>query len=191
MHRYLPTALLILLIIAFRCVGSVFSETLPNFQPLCALFFCGALVSTGWRAWVLPFAVWLITYPLPALIKGGTEYLALNVIGVTAFAFALTFLFGKSLRSKGIPITLLGSVAAALLFHIITNGAAWIGSPMYAKTPEGLLQALWTGPVGSPLPTWVFLRNMLAANLLFTTIFLSTRFAVPSFFPKHQPSLAR
>jgi len=82
-------------------------------------------------------------------------------------------------------------VAAALMFHLITNGAAWIGDPRYAKTPDGLIQSLWTGPAGSALPSWVFLRNMMAANLLFTAIFLSTRFVIPAMSLKPRASLAR
>ena len=43
-------ALLVLLLVVFRIVGSVFPETVPNFQPLAALFFCGALMAMVGRA---------------------------------------------------------------------------------------------------------------------------------------------
>lgn len=179
MNRLLPLALILVLLAAFRLIGSAFPETLPNFQPLAALFFCGALIAKDWRGWAIPLAAWLVTYPAPALLEGNAGHLTAGVLIITALAFAVTFFIGKSLAGKHAAILIGGSVAAALAFHAVTNGAAWIGSPMYPKSPLGLWQSLWAGPVGSPIPSWVFLRNMTAANLLFTTIFLSARFALP------------
>lgn len=162
-------------------MGSAFPETLPNFQPLAALFFCGAIMAKDWRGWAIPIAAWLVTYPVNAIITGNPQFLELAEFITTAVAFAVVFLFGKSMAPKHIATTLAGAVVAALIFHLVTNLAAWIGSPMYAKTLEGMVQSLWTGPAGSPVPSWVFLRNMVGANLIFTAIFLSARFALPSF----------
>lgn len=191
MNRLLPLALILVLLTAFRLIGSAFPENLPNFQPLAALFFCGAIMEKGWRGWAIPLAAWLVTYPAPALFEGNTDHLSIGVIAVTALAFAATFFIGKSLTGKNIAVLIAGSVAAALTFHIITNGAAWLGSPLYPKSPLGLWQSLWAGPVGSPIPSWIFLRNMTAANLLFSTIFLSARFALPRLTAQPQPAAAR
>lgn len=179
MTRLLPLALILVLLAVFRLIGSTFPGTLPNFQPLAALFFCGAIMAKDWRGWTIPLAAWLVTYPAPALFEGNAAYLSPGVIAVTALAFTATFFIGKSLSGKHAAVLLAGSVAAALAFHVITNGAAWIGSPLYPKSPLGLWQSLWAGPLGSPIPSWVFLRNMTAANLFFTAIFLSARFALP------------
>ena len=191
MNRLLPTALIVLLLIVFRIIGSAFPETLPNFQPLAALFFCGALMHRGWQGWAIPLAAWALTYPAPAIIDGKGEYLTAGVLLVTMLAFAATFLIGKKLSGAGFATLLCGSVAAALTFHLITNGAAWIGSPLYPKSPAGLWQSLWAGPTGSAIPSWVFLRNMTCANLLFTAIFLSARFALPQASPAKVPATAR
>lgn len=191
MNRLLPLALILVLLAAFRLVGSAFPETLPNFQPLAALFFCGALIAKDWRGWAIPLAAWLVTYPAPALLEGNASHLSAGVLMVTALAFAATFFIGKSLSGKHAAVLIAGSVAAALAFHVLTNGAAWIGSPMYPKSPLGLWQSLWAGPVGSPIPSWVFLRNMTAANLLFTAIFLSARFALPRFSAQPVSATAR
>ena len=43
--------------------------------------------------------------------------------------------------------------------------------PLYPKSFEGFVQAQWTGPAGFG-PTWVFLRNAMAANVLFTALVL-------------------
>lgn len=191
MNRLLPTALIILLLIIFRIVGSAFPETLPNFQPLAALFFCGALMASGWRGWAIPLAAWALTYPVPTIITGNAGYLIPAEILTTAAAFAATFFIGKKFSGAGFTALLGGSITAAIVFHLITNGAAWIGDPRYAKNPTGLWQSLWTGPVGSTIPSWLFLRNMACANLLFTAIFLSARFALPRLSPQVQPVAAR
>ena len=60
---------------------------------------------------------------------------------------------------------------AALAFYFLTNCISFVTLPNYPKTLEGFVQAQWTGPVGYG-PTWLFLRNALAANLAFTGLFL-------------------
>ncbi len=182
---------MILLLVVFRIVGSAFPETLPNFQPLAALFFCGALMASGWRAWVIPLAAWALTYPAPAIMSGNETYLSIGTILVTGAAFAATFFIGKKFSGARFTTLLAGSISAAVVFHLLTNGAAWIGSPMYAKTPTGLWQSLWTGPVGSTIPSWLFLRNMACANLLFTAIMLSARFTLPRLSAQVQPTAVR
>ncbi len=191
MNRYLPLVLILLLLIVFRFIGSAFPETLPNYQPLAALFFCGACMIKGWRGWAIPLGAWLITYPIPAYLEGTTAHLAPEVLLTVAVAFAATYLIGKTLSEKSFGTLLVGSLIAALAFHLITNGIAWIGNPMYPKTLTGLWQSLWAGPLGSPIPSWVFLRNMMAANLLFSAVFLSARIVVPKFSPAAVPESAR
>lgn len=191
MNRFLALALFTLLVIIFRYIGSAFPEILPNFQPLAALFFCGAIMAKDWRSWAIPVAAWLVTYPVNAIITGNPQYLGLAEFLTTAVAFAAVYVFGKSMAPKHIATTLAGAVVAALMFHLITNLAAWMGSPMYAKNLEGVIQSLWTGPAGSPVPSWVFLRNMVGANLIFTAIFLSARFALPTFSAAPATSPAR
>ncbi len=175
MHRYLPLGLIVALLIAFRVVGSVFPESQPNFQPLAALFFCGALLAPGWRGLAIPFGIWAVTY----FIGSGPIY-NLSIFGTTLLALTATFFLGKVLTKRGIPTLLLGSVLAAGVFHLITNGAAWLGDPMYEKSISGLWQSVWAGPVASKIPSWVFLRNLTAANVLFTGIFALAQLRLPS-----------
>lgn len=174
MKRYLPLVLVIGLLIAFRVLGSAFPETLPNFQPLAALFFCGALLAPGWRGLAIPLAVWAVTFPLGV----GHTANPLDFV-TTSIALLMIFFIGKALAQRGLPTLLLGSAASAVLFHLITCGAAWITDPLYAKNLEGLFQSVWSGPVGSPLPSWVFLRNLTAANVLFTGIFILAQHRLP------------
>lgn len=191
MNRFLPAVLIILLLIVFRIIGSAYPEALPNFQPLAALFFCGAIMAKGWKGWAIPLGAWLVSYPAPAFLDGNTGYLSPVILLTTALGFAVTFLIGKSLSEKGFGLLLVGSVAAALAFHLVTNSIAWIGDPVYAKNLGGLWQSLWTGSAVSSIPTWVFLRNMTAANLIFSAVFLSARFALPKFSQNAEPLTAR
>jgi hypothetical protein len=89
------------------------------------------------------------------------------------------FFIGKTLAHRSLPTLLLGSAVSALAFHLITCGAAWITDPLYAKNLEGLYQSIWAGPLGSKIPSWVFLRNLTAANLLFTAIFAVAQVRLP------------
>lgn len=174
MQRYLPLGLIVGLLIAFRLLGSALPESQPNFQPLAALFFCGALLAPRWRGFAIPFVIWAITYPF-----GIGPVANLPIFLTTLIALAATFFLGKALSERGFPVLLFGSVAASLVFHLITNTAAWLGDPMYQKSLTGLWQSVWTGPPGSSLPSWVFLRNLAAANLLFTGIFVGAQLRLP------------
>ncbi|MES2660320.1 MAG: hypothetical protein V4689_16980 [Verrucomicrobiota bacterium] len=174
MNRYLPLVLIAGLLIAFRIVGSAFPESLPNFQPLAAVFFCGALLAPGWRGFAIPFGIWSITFPL------GVGHVANPLdFASTLLALVMIYFLGKALTHRGIPILLLGSAAAAVVFHIVTCGAAWITDPLYLKNLEGLFQSVWSGPVGSKIPSWIFLRNLTAANVLFTGIFAVAQLRLP------------
>jgi len=174
MTRYLPLVLILGLLIAFRLVGSVFPEALPNFQPLAALFFCGALLAPGWRGLAIPMGIWALTYPLGV----GPVY-NFPIFITTLIALGVTFLLGKAISKKGIPTLLVGSVAAAVVFHLITCGAAWLGDPMYEKSLTGFWQSVWTGPAHSQIPSWVFLRNLAAANVIFTGVFVLAQLRLP------------
>lgn len=174
MNRHLPLILVIALLIAFRALGALLPESLPNFQPLAAVFFCGALLAREWRGFAIPLGVWALTYPLGIGHTG-----SLSVFLTTLASFALVFGLGKWLSTRGTASFLAGSVASALIFHLVTNGVAWAMDPRYVKTLAGLAQSLWLGAPGDLLPSWVFLRNLSAAHLLFTGLFLAARMRLP------------
>ncbi|MBC7979780.1 MAG: hypothetical protein H7Y36_04370 [Armatimonadetes bacterium] len=175
MKRYLPLVLVVGLLVAFRVLGSAFPETLPNFQPLAAMFFCGTLLAPGWRGLAIPLGIWAVTFPF------GMGHTANPLdFATTSLALLAIFFIGKTLTQRGLPALLLGSALSAVLFHLITCCGAWITDPLYTKNLEGLVQSVWSGPAGSPLPSWVFLRNMTAANVLFTGIFAIAQLRLPN-----------
>ena len=65
--------------------------------------------------------------------------------------------------------------------------------PGYAKNAAGLVQALTTGlPQYGSTPTWMFFRNSLLSDLLFTAVFvLSVAFSRSSDLASRKTSLAR
>jgi hypothetical protein len=69
--------------------------------------------------------------------------------------------------------TFTGSLLGAVIFYLITNALSWALDPLYAtKSLTTLGQALWTGLPGYP-PTWLFFRNAMIAQAVFSGIFLA------------------
>ena len=170
MSRHLPVILLSLIVIAFRVLGAMFPDTLPNFQPLPALILCSFIFLKGTQRWILPLCLWLLTDPLVSLLQGypvfGPHHVGI-LLGL-ASVVAISRLFKSDSHSGQI---LLGSLSAAVSFYLLTNTLSFLTLPLYPKTLAGFVQAQWTGPAGFA-PTWLFLRNLVGANLLFTVLFL-------------------
>ncbi|TAE78013.1 MAG: hypothetical protein EAZ65_03655 [Verrucomicrobia bacterium] len=173
---WLPALVLLCLLIGFRTLGAAFSHELPNFQPLPALFFCSVIFLRGRGAWAIPVGAWMISSPLASWLQGYNPIEAGGGIIVAFIALLASSFMGLSLRRKASPaVVLTGGLAMALVFHFVTNVAVWLADPLYAKSLTGLWQALWSGRPSDPMPTWIFFRNLAAANVLFTALFLLAR----------------
>ncbi|MCW1883951.1 hypothetical protein OKA04_04375 [Luteolibacter flavescens] len=172
---WIPALVLLALLIAFRCLGAAYPMEMPNFQPLPALFLCSIIFLRGTKAWALPVIAWLVSNPLASMLQGYSPF-AHGGVSVAFITLLLTGALALPLRKSPSPgVVIGGGLAAALLFHLVTNGAVWYVDPMYPKSGEGLWQALWSGRPTDVLPTWVFLRNLVAANVVFTALFLLAR----------------
>ncbi len=170
-RSWIAAALLVALLVVFRLISA--SGYLPNFSPLPALLLCSLVFFRGAKAWLLPLGAWAITDPLVSLVQGyplvGGHHLgiALGLVGAIALGYWLR-------RHTGTMAMLGGSLTAAVLFYFVSNTVSFLFDPLYAKNAVGFVQAQWTGPEGFG-PTWLFLRNLAVANLLFTGIFLAAR----------------
>lgn len=170
-RSWIAAALLVALLVVFRLISA--SGYLPNFSPLPALLLCSLVFFRGAKAWLLPLGAWALTDPLVSLVQrypivGGHHVgIALGLVGAVALGFWLR-------RHTGTLAMLGGSLAAAVLFYFFSNTVAFLFDPLYAKNAGGFVQAQWTGPAGFG-PTWLFLRNLAVANLLFTGVFLVAR----------------
>jgi hypothetical protein len=169
MQRALPVIVFALVLISARTIGALNPQSFGNLQPFGALFFCG-MALFGSRGVILAAATWVISYPITSIIQGypvGMEVIV-PTIGFTAMV-GLAKLFRKSSPL----ITFAGSLLGALLFYLITNTLSWAFEPLYApKSLATLGQALWTGLPGY-VPTWLFFRNALIAQALFSGIFVA------------------
>jgi len=93
-------------------------------------------------------------------------------MAVNYVAYAILIWWGRQHSPKRSWWRLvLGGLAGAVLFYLVTNTTAWLQNPAYAKTLAGWFQALTTGVPGLP-PTWTFFRNTLLSGGLFTGLFV-------------------
>jgi hypothetical protein len=59
------------------------------------------------------------------------------------------------------------------MFYVITNTFSWLSDPGYAKSFAGLIQSLTVGlPQYSATPSWMFFRNSLLSDFIFTCVFV-------------------
>ena len=172
----IPAFLLIVAAVAFRILTGVAITSgttwLSNFAPMAAIALCGAAYFPARYKFTVPLIALFITdivlnvhygaSMLDPLIVG--RYLALLVVG----------LIGWALANRASWKTLLpASVAGSVLFYVVTNTFAWLSDPGYLKNFAGLVQALTVGlPQYSATPSWMFFRNSLLSDLLFTGLFV-------------------
>ncbi len=139
----------------------------PNFSAALALMVCtGAFLG---RAWFLPMGAMVFTDVALNLHYGAAPFQAVLIPSYVAYALLLVLGAMAGPRAS-LPRMLGAGLGGAVLFYLITNTAAFLGSPDYPKSPAGWIQALTTGTEGWD-ETWKFFRNSLASTLLFTSLF--------------------
>jgi hypothetical protein len=153
-----------------------------NFSPLASLFLCSGLFFSIKRAVLLPALGLLVS---DVVINAHYHAPLIDTRMIPGyFCFGMIFLLGTWLRHRHItrPIpVLLAAVSSSILFYFVTNTIDWyfdaplpLSIPLYSKTFAGWLQALTVGHPGFP-PTYLFLRNTVLSDLLFTSLFLLTQ----------------
>ena len=143
----------------------------PNFSVAYAFAFCAGVYFPGRRAWFLPLGAMLGTdvtlnvfyYHEPPF----TFYLALNY---TIYAGLIGL--GKWVgRNASFFRLVLGGLAGAVIFYLVTNTLSWLQDAAYAKTVAGWIQALTLGRPDWHPTTWEMFRNTLLSGGLFTALF--------------------
>ena len=143
----------------------------PNFSAATALAFCAGVYFAGATAWWLPLGTMLATdvtlnvfyYHVAPL----GSYLLLNY-AIYAGLIGLGRWFGR--RAAFLKL-LLGGLAGAVIFYLVTNTLSWLQDAAYAKTIAGWIQALTTGRLDVHPTTWEMFRNTLGSGGLFTALF--------------------
>lgn len=127
-----------------------------NFAPVAAIaIFSGFYLGKRYSI-VVPVATMIIGdffigfYELPLL---AAVYGSLITAGLIASALR---------KYKSVESIFVSSIAASLIFFVVTNWAVWQFSPWYAKTFSGLIQTYYVA-----LP---FFRNTLMGDLFYTII---------------------
>lgn len=145
------------------------NPALHNFSPVLALFFCCALYLRGHLSWLTPTLA-VIGSDLALNPTYGQNFLEPFMLA-TYVGYATAFLLGKLVARQKKPLVILGGIlGSSICFYLLTNSFAWISNPAYPKTVAGLAQSLTVGLPGYP-PTYLFFRNSILSDLLFTGIF--------------------
>jgi hypothetical protein len=146
-------------------------EILPNFSPLMASALCGALFLPGWIGLVVPVAALLLSDLVLNLHYGEPMVSAQLLWTLPGYLVAVAIGWSLRGRTRLIPV-LGGTLAASLLFYVVTNTGSWLGLASYPQNFSGWVQAMTAGLPGYP-PTWSFLRNSLTGDLLFAAFFVA------------------
>ena len=145
---------------------------LLNFAPLAAIALCAAAYFPAKYKFTVPMIALLIS-DVVLNIHYGFSLLSPFVLS-HYLGFALVGCLGLLLQTRRSMKTLLpASIAGSLIFYVVTNSVSWLFDPGYAKNFAGLIQALTIGlPQYSATPTWMFFRNSLVSDLIFTGLFV-------------------
>lgn len=140
--------IIILMGVTARLVGHA-----PNFTPVLALALFGGTYLPRRYALVTVMALMMVSDALLGFYP---------MIQFTWAGILLVTFLGNSLRRQKRPAAVLGSsLAAAVLFFIISNIGAWLA--LYPLTGDGLARCF-----AAALP---FFRNTLLSTLVYTAVF--------------------
>ena len=178
-HRSALLALVLLLAgVFFRVIRvDLAPETLPNFSPLMAAALCAAVFIPGWLGLVVPVVALLVSDALLSLHYGAPFISAQLLWTLPCYLIAVGFGWMLRDRRAGLWPILGGTLAASVIFYLVTNTGSWLGSTAYPQSFAGWLQALTTGLPGYP-PTWTFFRNSLIGDLLFAGFFVAVEYSL-------------
>jgi hypothetical protein len=172
----IPALLLIVAAVAYRIVTGLAiisgSTSLSNFAPLAAIALCAAAYFPAKYRFSVPMLALLVSdIVLNAFY--GFSFFSPFVLSHYA-GFALVCALGYALRNRTSVKTMLpASIAASVTFYVVTNAVSWLFDPGYPKNLAGLLQSLTVGlPQYSATPSWMFFRNSVVSDLLFTGLFI-------------------
>ncbi|HEY2045176.1 MAG TPA: DUF6580 family putative transport protein [Candidatus Udaeobacter sp.] len=172
----IPALLLVLSVVVYRVTTGLLIHSgagwLSNFVPLAAIALCGAAYFPKKYKFSAPLLTLFISDVIINL-RYGASLLDPQIL-VRYGALALVGCMGFLLQSRASLKTLLpASIVASTMFYVITNTFSWLSDPGYAKNFVGLIQSLTVGlPQYSATPTWMFFRNSLVSDLIFTGLFV-------------------
>jgi hypothetical protein len=172
----IPAFLLIVAAVAYRIVTglAITSGTtwFSNFAPMAAIALCAAAYFPARYRFSVPMIALLVSDIVLNTFYG---FSLLNPFFFSHYVgFALVGALGLLLRNRAsVKIMLPASIAASILFYVVTNIVSWLFDPGYPKNIAGLFQSLTVGlPAYSATPSWMFFRNSVLSDLIFTGLFI-------------------
>ncbi|NNE15510.1 MAG: hypothetical protein HKN51_11075 [Saprospiraceae bacterium] len=156
------------------CLGAIF-RLIPhphNFTPIGAMALVGGLyIGSKYLAFAIPLVSLFISdlvlnNTINKVFFDETGFIVwADFMTYTYLAMGLTVLLGFYLSKKSMTAKIIGGgLFASVMFFLITNFGAWLGSGLYPKNFGGLLTCL-----GAGVP---FFSKTLLSNFLFTSIFV-------------------
>jgi len=160
----------VLMMVAFAL--SRWPGLLPdNFSAAYALAFCAGVYFLRPLAWWLPLSAFLASDILMNLLYYHVAPVSPYML-VNYGTYAVIIGIGQRVSARASWLKLVsGGLVGAILFYLVTNTAAWLQNPEYARTLGGWIQALTTGIPRFP-PTWMFFWKTLLSTGLFTGLFV-------------------
>lgn len=172
---------LALALIALATITRLTLNLLPtpphNFSPIAAMgLFGAAYMNRRWLAIVVPFAALFLSDLFLNNVVYSQFYTQFTWItsGWIYAAFAMVIFMGwLLLRQKATPARIFAaSLAASVIFFLVTNYSVWAEGVMYPKSFAGLLMCYTAG-----LP---FLGNTILGDLFFSTALFGTYYLITS-----------
>lgn len=174
----------ILVLSGFILIAAI-SRVFPhpyNFAPMGAMAIFGAAYFTNRKlAFILPLLAFFVS-----------DLLVNNILfsgfygGFTLFTPGFYWMYGSIalivfagifiLKKVNLTSIIGGSLAASIIFYLVTNFGAWLGNPMYPQTIEGLLMSYAAG-----IP---FFHHTVAGDLIYSGVmfgaFEYAKFKIPA-----------
>lgn len=178
-------------VIAFMILLAAFSRLIPhpaNFAPIGAMALFGAAhFKSKWAAFLVPLlALWLSDLVIVNVLYAGYYKTFTFFYGGFYWIYgtiALTTLMGLfTLRKINIGTVAGSSIAASLLFFIITNFGVWPGSSLYTQDLNGLIACYVAG-----IP---FFGGTLSGNLFYSAVLFGGYALAQYKFPILRPETA-
>lgn len=186
----LPALFLILFATLYRLAAAFFNPGLDwvsNFSPLASIVLCGAVFFPKKWALIIPLVVMAFTDVVLNVFKYHEPLFTMEILPryVAFAAVGAMALWIRTQQNHRTTLLFGGAIAGSLAFYLITNTASWMTWPAYTKDFQGWIQAVTVGDPAFAMPTWMFFRNSVVSDLLFTGLFvacigLSRRFEAPA-----------
>ena len=172
----IPAFLLVFSAVVYRVTTGLLIHSgaswLSNFAPVAAIALCSAAYFPNKYKFSVPLLTLFIS-DVVINFRYGAPLLDLQIL-VRYAALALVGCVGLLLQNRASLKTLLpASIFGSTMFYVITNTFSWLSDAGYAKNFAGFVQSLTVGlPQYSATPTWMFFRNSLVSDLVFTCLFV-------------------